>query len=45
MDAAYFWWALIGWIDTLIFDATLVTCLLSPKLEILHLALLATGWG
>jgi hypothetical protein len=43
MDDPGFWWDFVGRVGAPIFAATLVACLLSGELTLLHGTLMATG--
>jgi hypothetical protein len=45
MDHVSFWWELIGRVDAPVFAGTLVACLLSRELTVMHGVLMATGLG
>jgi hypothetical protein len=45
MDHINFWWEFVGKVGAPIFAATLVACLLSEELYLLHGILMLTGIG
>jgi hypothetical protein len=45
MDHLRFWWEFVGKVGAPIFAATLVACLLSGKVYLLHIILLMMGLG